>query len=71
MTCILHGLVGEVGDKPCNKLNYVKKDNRMSKSWGYHLILDCKGGREIVKEDLKDFVIQLVEEIDMVITDNR
>ena len=25
----------------------------MSKSWGYHLILDCKGGREIrSKEDL-------------------
>ena len=39
----------------------------MSKSWGYHLILDCKSGREIrSKEDLWAFVIQLVEEIDMV-----
>ena len=39
----------------------------MSKSWGYHLILDCKSGREIrCNEDLWDFVIQLVEEIDMV-----
>ena len=39
----------------------------MSKSWGYHLILDCKSGREIrSKEDLWACVIQLVEEIDMV-----
>ena len=39
----------------------------MSKSWGYHLILDCKSGREIrSKEDVWAFVIQRVEEIDMV-----
>ena len=38
----------------------------MSKSWGYHLILDCKGGREIRgKEEYRHIVIQLVEEIDM------
>ena len=39
----------------------------MSKSWGYHLILDCKVvENKKVKRIYEGFVIQLVEEIDMV-----
>ena len=37
----------------------------MSKSWGYHLILDCKGGRKIKnKDDIGLFVTKLVDEIE-------
>ncbi len=39
----------------------------MSEYWGYHLILDCKGGRKIKdKDDIGLFVTKLVDEIDMI-----
>ena len=41
----------------------------MSKYWGYHLILDCKSGSKKLirdKQNLKNFVDELVNRIDMV-----
>ena len=41
----------------------------MSEYWGYHLILDCKSGSKKLirdKQNLKNFVDELVNRIDMV-----
>ena len=41
----------------------------MSEYWGYHLVLDCKGGKKFTKnpkEEIKTFIKELVEKIDMV-----
>ena len=39
----------------------------MSEYWGYHLILDCKSGNNVDdKQNIKNFVTDLVDRIDMV-----
>ena len=39
----------------------------MSEYWGYHLILDCKSGKNIDdKKNIEKFIKDLVEKIDMV-----
>ena len=42
--------------------------DEISESWGYHLILDCRGGDVDAVRDpkiIEKFVVELVEEIDM------
>ena len=39
----------------------------MSEYWGHHLILDCKSGNNVGdKQNIKNFVTDLVDKIDMV-----
>ena len=41
----------------------------MSEYWGYHLILDCKSGdKKLIsdKQNIKNFVVELVDRINMV-----
>ena len=41
----------------------------MSEYWGYHLVLDCKNGRNLnedSEEDIRVFIKELVNKIDMV-----
>ena len=39
----------------------------MSEHWGYHLVLDCKNGRNLnedSEEDIRVFIKELVNKID-------